>query len=833
MRKAQKKMALEFVQTLYQAHEQIRSMIDRKEMDHAMDLLEQCQEGAIQLGGLIEQEEGEGFVTVGLLEDYCEIIYQFHENIGVNGTDSNAKMYKVLHKQLIQVENSIKNDIRQKIEAVFLPYNASMWDSLESVWKAADEDENCDAYVIPIPYYDKNADGSFKEEHWEGDQYPDYVPITKYNAYDFEKRHPDIIFIHNPYDDCNYVTSVHPFFYSRNLKQFTDNLVYIPYFILDEISPDNQKSIERMQHFCTVPGVINADTVIVQSENMRQIYINVITKIAGEDTRGYWENKILGIGSPKIDKVLNTGKEALEIPEEWMRVILKSDGSRKKIIFYNTGLAGLLEYNEHMLRKIKYVFSVFQENKEEVALLWRPHPLIESTLMSMRPQLLEEYKIIKDKYIREGWGIFDNTTDMDRAVMLSDAYYGDRSSIVHLYMLTGKKIMLQNVNSMPDSRDSFAMDNIVEHDGDWYFISLKDNGIYKFNEEKKTAELIVRIPWNLYDEMPEYGKIHIYNNKIFVIPWYASNIVVFDMLSNELRYISLSDNSMRNGQKFLQGIERGNRLYLIPCVYDKIFCINMEEELITETYTLPDPVKDNIQEDVIWAIGSVYTFEDKIAFTSMVDNRIFTFSTSSGELTYEQFAAVSDKNAGICGDKNTIWIVPKKAEYVLCFDKESKTMNKFTNFPPNYKSGTNSFNKLFLDEEVLYLLPREANMILAINKEGDMQEVFVQKEKGVDVRNLFDRYIRYSCMWKNNGHLFLVASKEGELFEVVKKNAIRISKPVFKDEKVTWELTLVNERGNRFENLENFINIICDSDEAEFINKSSHYGISIWDGVIN
>ena len=44
-------------------------------------------------------------------------------------------------------------------EVVFLPYKASMWDSLESVWKRYEDDPLVDAYVIPIPYYDKNPDG--------------------------------------------------------------------------------------------------------------------------------------------------------------------------------------------------------------------------------------------------------------------------------------------------------------------------------------------------------------------------------------------------------------------------------------------------------------------------------------------------------------------------------------------------------------------------------------------------------------------------------------------------------------------------------------------------
>ena len=144
-----------------------------------------------------------------------------------------------------------------------------MWDSLESVWKAADEDPQWDAYVIPIPYYDKNPDGSFREMHDERDQYPAYVPITSYETFDFSAHKPDMIFIHNPYDGYNYVTSVHPFFYTKNLKKFTEKLIYIPYFVLDEPDPESETDMENIKHFCTVPGVYNADQVIVQSENMQ------------------------------------------------------------------------------------------------------------------------------------------------------------------------------------------------------------------------------------------------------------------------------------------------------------------------------------------------------------------------------------------------------------------------------------------------------------------------------------------------------------------------------------------------------------------------------------
>lgn len=449
MRKAQKQQVEDLLSQMKEAHEQIKKYIRQNSIPEAMELLEDCQNGAISIGTLIENTEGEGHPTVSLLESYCELIYRIYQNLEENSKEINIdKFDKQLRQKLLKVVNSVKNDIPTKIEAVFLPYKASMWDSLESVWKAADEDPDCDAYVIPIPYYDKNPDGSFREMHYEGDQYPEYVPIVRYENYDFEVRKPDMIFIHNPYDENNYVTSVHPSFYSKKLKEYTEKLVYIPYFILGEIKPDDQQAVDGMKHFCLVPGVINADKVVVQSEDMRQVYIKVLTDAFGKETREYWSQKVLGLGSPKVDKVLNTRKEDLEIPEEWLRIIRKPDGSWKKIILYNISVSAFLQHNEKMLEKIKDVLWIFWENRDEVALLWRPHPLIKATIESMRPHLWEAYRKLVEGYCMAGFGIYDDSPDMDRAVIVSDAYYGDWSSIVHLYQKTGKPVMIQDVEIM-------------------------------------------------------------------------------------------------------------------------------------------------------------------------------------------------------------------------------------------------------------------------------------------------------------------------------------------------------------------------------------------------
>ena len=196
--------------------------------------------------------------------------------------------------------------------------------------------------------------------------------------------------------------------------------------------------------FVLSKGVVFSDEVILQSEKMKELYVRILVERYGEETREKWEKKIKGTGSPKFDKVLAMKDEKQEIPEEWQKIIKKPDGSNKKIVFYNTSVVAMLNAEEKMLDKIEDVLKVFKENKDDVALLWRPHPLTISTLDSMEPEMSERYKKIVENYRAEGWGIYDDSPEMDRAIVISDAYYGDGSSIVQLYEKLEKPIMIQN-----------------------------------------------------------------------------------------------------------------------------------------------------------------------------------------------------------------------------------------------------------------------------------------------------------------------------------------------------------------------------------------------------
>lgn len=588
MKKAEKKRAEDFLDLLQQAHSEIRKSLDKKDVSTALTLLADCQDGAISLGNLIEATEGEGFVTIPLLEEYCELVYQLHESLAEEESIEAGKAYKLLRNQAIKIRNSVRNDIKVRKEIVFLPYKASMWDSLESVWKAADEDPDCDAYVIPIPYYDKNPDGSFREMHYEGNLYPKDVPVTGYTDYDFAERKPDMIFIHNPYDEFNYVTSVHPDFYSKKLKEYTDKLVYIPYYILAEPDLNNEKSLEDMAHFCTVSAVQNADQVIVQSEAMREAYIKILTKVYGKDTRAYWAKKILGIGSPKVDKVLNTRKEDLEIPAEWLKIIQKPEGNWKKIILYNTSVTALLKHGEEMLVKIQDVFRVFKENQDEVALLWRPHPLIQATIESMRPKLWAEYRKLREQYRMEDWGIYDDSADMDRAIVVSDAYYGDPSSVAQLYKKLEKPVMYQSVEvrKLRSEKIEIVPYMMGIHEDDIYIIDGTHDALYKLHDEMDKCELVSCLESDEKDY--PYLAITCIGDKLIFTPKFSRYCAIYNIENKQTFYLSLEEFCIdRDNVKmasFYQTVVHGDGVFLIGLFNNSIIYIDCIKKQIKKIY---------------------------------------------------------------------------------------------------------------------------------------------------------------------------------------------------------------------------------------------------------
>ncbi len=728
MRRMQKNQAEEFLNLLGQAHNEIKAAIRANEKNTALDLLGQCQDGAMKLGEMIEKAEGEDFPTIHLLENYCELVYGIYEEVagmsrytgdgtvsekgqgekgtiigGEQGHNANpGTTWNHLNESLKQIRNSVRNDIKIRKEAVFLPYKASMWDSLESVWEAAKADSDCDAYVIPIPYFDKKPDGSLGEMHYEGEQYPEYVPITKYDEFDFKGHHPDMIFIHNPYDMANAVTSIHPFFYSSNIKKFTDCLVYIPYYI-------TTGGMSEGQSLCS--AYVHADYIIIQSEKFRKFFDPIIP-----------DKKFQALGSPKSDSVLKKCQNPPEAPESWKK---KMEG--KKVYFYNTSLGGILGNTEKFLKKMEYVFRCFR-GREDVCLLWRPHPLMESTLDSMRAEYRPMYDSLKQQFIREDWGIFDDTPNIEDTIALSDVYIGDAgTSVTALFGIAGKPMFILNNNISEEPSEEDWRGEIItgfRRDGYDEWKITQGNKLYYSPDNDYRYEY--------YCDLSEYAGGEYYssaieiNGKVYICPANAQDILVIED-RKIIKRIEL-ERFLEVPGAFNLAWRIGEYLFLVPNRYPYIVRLDTRNDKVS--YVMGSNEIFIREIDGEHRVGGSCTWNQYLMLASPVDSKVLAIHSES--LETQVFTIKPGNSCGcatmIAVDKE-IWFLPYVGRMVTRWDPETGEAREYSELPETIHMrdgaagycGENKESSLFSMaipyKNNLILSPSLGNMFLMLNRD--------------------------------------------------------------------------------------------------------------------
>ena len=266
--------------------------------------LADSQEEAIAFGNAIEQKKGEGTESVSFLEKYCEALYEAYQS--VEGLVSlSPEVQKDIRRKIRKLGDilkklrlALKREFKRKV--IFLPHRVSHFESLRPLIDELLKSEDIECIIMPIPFFDRLGDGSFSDMHYEGKEFPKEYEITDYRSFNFAEELPDAIVLNSPYDEYNQVWSVDPFFYSKEMKKYTKRLVYIPWFVTDEIDPkckEDGKAFSNMDYYVTVPGLFHADLTIVQSKEMRKAYLTKISRFTDGDIRRKMSHKISGAGS--------------------------------------------------------------------------------------------------------------------------------------------------------------------------------------------------------------------------------------------------------------------------------------------------------------------------------------------------------------------------------------------------------------------------------------------------------------------------------------------------------------------------------------------------------
>ena len=406
MRRKRKQQLIDLAITIEETLKQWEQLEEKEQ------LLSQMVQGVSMIAQML-REETEGEVLCPLFE---QIRGQL-KSVTCGQIRSDSSLLQSIENHLKNGIESLQN-IEEQIAIVFFPYKVQMWGVFQTIYEEAIADPTCQVTVVPIPYYSIKENGA-KEFHYEGDLFHDIVPITHYEKYQVEQEEPDIIYVHNIYDDFNTLTQVEKTYFTSYLKQYTRQLVYVPYFVSSFLVHTK----EEPEFWFDLPSLQNVDKIVLAGSYLEQPAIDY----------GISKERLLPLGSPKLDTIVRTLQGDSNLPVEWEKRL-----GNKKVLFINT-LYHVFEHWDTLMQLLDLT-----KEDPELSIIWRPHPLTENFLEQKIPQYLDMYRNIK-RIIRLGEEypsvVLDETKDYLCALKRADVMVSGVSSLLNAFLLTKRPVL--------------------------------------------------------------------------------------------------------------------------------------------------------------------------------------------------------------------------------------------------------------------------------------------------------------------------------------------------------------------------------------------------------
>lgn len=377
-------------------------------------------------------------------------------------------------------------------------------------------------------------------------------------------------------------------------------------------------------------------------------------------------------------------------------------------------------------------------------------------MKSMRAELWGEYQEIVREYKNAGWGIYDDSADLDRAIEVCDGYYGDGSSIEYLCQQAERPILLQNpnlrnINSKNEKKNKsgsvwpscYVEDkrlNII------FFSNMLCNELYEFDVLNQKLKLLVKYPLDIYsmngDCMYMYENI-LYDGKyLILIPKSARLIAIYDLDKRELRSIDLNtyirDDRFSNNN-FVCTLYQGYIFFL--CIdYPLLFKFNILTRIMEKVFI---PSKYNNIFDGNLSKRGIHQ-SNKWAIMNKKKPIIVIIDLNTGMLKTKKYIHENvGFNTGLY-EKSSYWLVGSNYKYVYKL-YDGDLLEKFTlNMDEKDK---NKFNDILIyNGEIIFSPTYGENIyVFDLNKCICKKMVIFTKYKEWEHRLIFmnDKYMYF------------------------------------------------------------------------------------------
>jgi hypothetical protein len=260
------------------------------------------------------------------------------------------------------------------------------------------------------------------------------------------------------------------------------------------------------------------------------------------------------------------------------------------------------------------------------------------------------------KYKGESWGIYDDTSDLHRAIAMSDAYYGDPSSVVTLYEATGKPTLIAWLGGT-------ATYSIGEDDDSYWYPGMNGNALYKIDKVDGKLSFIGFPTNENFNSRHLFSKAEVYKNLVYLIPRKYSNISVYNASNNSFHDIELHPIESVFYKwvdvKFNSSVVAGNKLYLIPYSYHALVICDCETGQIEYDNRFTTKLK-KIDADSKNEKGGMFLncrlFGDEIFCLSGSSNTVMIYDIVTREYVIKPLGNPINLYSDICFDGTDYWL---------------------------------------------------------------------------------------------------------------------------------------------------------------------------------
>ena len=439
-----------FIEQLESLNENIVELYEEESYAEVRDIMPDVQQFVVDYATLVENVKGEERKccqqVVASIQEYCDVLYAIYLVIDKSEMlTHDDKLIKRLTDALDSIVRNVNENIINRKEILFLPIGEKEWAVFDKIYRDYAECDEYDVYVVPIPVFFKDIYGRVKisgnkvEDAIDYEKYPGHLVIDSWMDYNTQLHRPDIIYIQNPYDGENPCLTVPAQFYAVNIRQYTDKLIYIPPFNTGEFGPDDHNDIYNMKHYVTAPGVVYADEVLVQSENIRLRYVDKLSEFAGEDTRTIWDKRIKNVGDD--DELLYDQNGIMSYDRQ-------KGNDRKKRILYCIGLNEISEHKSDFTDSIKDRINTFNAESKKIDVGVILFPAFGEIWNEVDGEETGKLQQMIAACVDRGWRYIDWCVDLDYSDIVDDydAYYGSASPLVTIFSQEKKPVMIADYN---------------------------------------------------------------------------------------------------------------------------------------------------------------------------------------------------------------------------------------------------------------------------------------------------------------------------------------------------------------------------------------------------